>query len=492
MRVKLEVCQGPVTGQVLRLRQPDCVVLGRAADSPISFQRDNLVSRHHVLMQFCPPHCKLLDLRSKHGVEVNGVRFWGRRSGGSMPVEQAPGLFLRNGDTLKIGESTLIVSISKPTAAGNDVGEITGEHVFFQDPSPTSEMRAFLEATGSQGMSVFAQTPALAEPAPETPVEMNESFALPEAVEFDGYIIEKTLGQGTLGKVYRAVERDTGERVVIKTQHPRQLPDLVQIQRFQAWQDFVGHVRHPNLANVRRYGRQAHTFYTVYDYVDGLRFDHFLRSQGGQLPVDTALGIMLPILHGLAHAHAAQREPFRALVHNHLHPKHILLVARDDGSWHPVLCELGLSKAFEGIGLSDLTDSSQLVGAPEYWPREYVSHYRHLHPATDVFALAAIFYRAMTGEWIRRGFPEMRHRCRAQRREPTVADFFAVMVRTPATPIREHLAQLPRALARVFDRALLEPVVARSRRREVLARTRYPDAGAFRRALLEAVRQCVA
>jgi len=55
---------------------------------------------------------------------------------------------------------------------------------------------------------------------------------------------------------------------------------------------------------------------------------------------------------------------------------------------------------FEAADFTDITASGDVFGTPVYWPREQITHYKYLSPATDVFSIAAVFYEMLTG----RGF----------------------------------------------------------------------------------------
>jgi serine/threonine protein kinase len=138
-----------------------------------------------------------------------------------------------------------------------------------------------------------------------------------------------------------------------------------------------------------------------------------------------------------------------------------------------------------------MTMPGQICGTPLYWPREQITHYKYLYPATDVFSMAATFYRVLTAEYIREGFREMLAECEDSRRQPGLADYLTAIAANRVVPIRQRDPRLPPPIAQVLDRALAEPEVPgdENRMRAVLAETRFADATAFRGALMTAAAQ---
>jgi class 3 adenylate cyclase len=132
-----------------------------------------------------------------------------------------------------------------------------------------------------------------------------------------------------------------------------------------------------------------------------------------------------------------------------------------------------------------------VLGTPVYWPREQITHYRYLNPASDVFSLAAVFYEMLTGTWVREGFQELFDKCRKLGRLPSISDYMLLISNNPPVPLRQRDPNIPEPVARVIDRALREQEIPHdiARLHTMLQTLRYPDAGAFREALIQAVQQ---
>ena len=230
--------------------------------------------------------------------------------------------------------------------------------------------------------------------------------------------------------------------------------------------------------------------------MDGINLSEFIQSRGGRVSIDEAAPILLGILDGLAYAHRARivlqtaegkRQVYEGIVHRDLSPQNILL-ARERDIWIPKITDFKLSKSFESAGITNITNPENILGTLMYWPREQLIYYKHLNSATDVFSIAAVFYEMLTGSWVREGFQELFDKCKQHGRLPGISDYTDVITTHPPIPICERNPNILKPLANVIDRALREKEIPHdnTKMQEVLNELRYPDAGAFRDALLKA------
>lgn len=151
---------------------------------------------------------------------------------------------------------------------------------------------------------------------------------------------------------------------------------------------------------------------------------------------------MVQTLKGLQFAHD------QGIVHRDLKPQNLLLQQAERG-WMVRIADFGLAKSFEQAGLSGMTATGTAAGTPGFMPREQLTNYRHLDPASDVWSIAATFYSLLTG-CVPREFP------------PGV-DPIRVVLQHPPVPIRERDPSIPAELAAVFDRALEDDLSKRYR-----------------------------
>ncbi|MDY0094537.1 MAG: protein kinase [Candidatus Vecturithrix sp.] len=452
MKVELQVIAGPAAGQQFTFDKPDCFLFGRSEEAHISLPNDPYVSRQHFLLEISPPDCKLRDLNSKNGVFVNGIRYGGRKP--PIPgIQQAPNgvreVHLKDRDEIIIGDTRICISI---------------EHV-------------------SEGSANRRTIPQITAEVPKIP----------------GYRIEQTLDQGKMGVVYKASEHATGATVALKIVSSRTVFDSDKIRQFQQELEVLSQLRHQHIARLLRYGQIDGKFYFVSEYVDGMNVAQLCETRGGTLSLAEAVPLMLGILDGLAYAHRVKitihtpqgtDRVFRGIVHQDLKPQNIL-VTHQKGAWCAKITDFGLSKAFEASGLTNITSPDQILRAPIYWPREQITHYTHPVPASDVFAIAAVFYEMLTGHWVRDGFHELLHKMAQHGKLPSISDYFQVILANPAIPIRHRCQNIPEPLANVLDRALRESAIPQNpvKMNEMLRHLRYSDAQELRNALMQAFQE---
>ena len=549
MRVEIKITAGPAKGQVFVFEEPDRFLFGRAADARVSLPNDPYVSRQHFLLEISPPECRVTDLESKNGLFVNGIRYGGKKSP-RPDVAQAPNgvqtTYLNDGDEVVVGDTRMKVVIQTdlfcvecgkkiPPAdkdeflfVGNTYlcGSCRQEHVAARrapaNIAPPIEIadsgkyvvhcircqRDVTEEAGARG-----QIPGAAyvckvcrEKEAVSPLELIEKMLNAAVVQkapdgsptIQGYHIEKKIARGGMGVVYKATEQRTGRPVAIKTMLPHVAANPDGVRTFQREIEVNRQLTHPNIVQLIEHGNAQGTFYLVLEFIDGTDLYQLIKSKGGRLELREAAPLILQTLAGLAYAHQAalqmeiadgQIKTFTGVVHRDLKPQNILL-ARQGTQWTPKIADFGTAKSFESAGLTDMTVPGDVLGTPMYWPREQITHYKYLTPATDVFSIAAVFYEALTGVWVREGFEEMFARCKQQKRAPSISDYMKVIAGNPTIPIRKRNPDLPEAVASVLDRALREAEVPHdeTKMREILAKLRYPDAWMFREELARALK----
>ncbi len=174
-------------------------------------------------------------------------------------------------------------------------------------------------------------------------------------------------------------------------------------------------------------------------------------GRGGKLPLDEALTIVLQALDGLAYAHTLEVPSVlpaggagghtSGFVHRDIKPSNILL-SGSGGARLTKVGDFGLSKAFDQAGLSGLTRTGSVGGTVAFMARQQIVSYKFAKPEVDVWAIAASLYNMLTGA-LPRDFPAGR-------------DQIAVVLDSPAVPIRQRDRSVPRRLAAVIDEALVE------------------------------------
>lgn len=228
------------------------------------------------------------------------------------------------------------------------------------------------------------------------------SNALPAGFELEGYRLVDVLGSGGFGITYSAVESLTGRKVAIKEFMPHGVavrdtngvavrvddaPEAANyeygVSSFRREAQTLVTFRHPNIVSVLRYFEANNTAYLVMEHEEGHSLSKLI--YGRDVMSEAQLrSLLMPILDGLEAVHNA------GFLHRDLKPDNIYV--RQDGS--PVLIDFGSARQ----AISEKTRSLTTVLTPGYAPLEQYSSHGNQGPWTDIYALAACLYLAVTGK----------------------------------------------------------------------------------------------
>jgi len=219
----------------------------------------------------------------------------------------------------------------------------------------------------------------------------------------DRYRIDKALGHGGFGVTYVAEDLTLKVPVAVKEYLPLQLATrMAGYTRISVYggeardrfdyglKRFLDEARavakfahHPNIVSVRDYFEANGTAYLVMEYVEGITFHQFLHQQGGKISPAQAKGILLPIISALQEVHQA------GLLHRDISPDNIYLTKSG-----PVkLLDFGAARYYMG----EHSQSLSIILKTGFAPEEQYRPSGRQGAWTDVYALAATFYRAITG-----------------------------------------------------------------------------------------------
>jgi serine/threonine protein kinase len=270
-----------------------------------------------------------------------------------------------------------------------------------------------------------------------------------------GYVLDKVLGKGGMGVVYRARSKENAtDSIALKVILTDSVADENVVKRVLREIGIGLDLSHKRVVRVLAHGSIGNLFYVAMELCDGGSLERLLKRHGGRLPMDKAIRLMAMCLEGLEYLHQ------RNLVHRDLKPANILLQKGRDGKLHPKISDFGLAKCFELAGLSGMTATGYFGGSWHYMPREQMTNFKFVGPVSDVWSFGATFYEVLTGQRARE-FPPKR-------------DPIQVVLQDDAVPIQTRDPSIPRPLAEIIDRALASD-----------PEHRYPDAGAMRRALAQ-------
>jgi predicted Ser/Thr protein kinase len=202
----------------------------------------------------------------------------------------------------------------------------------------------------------------------------------------DRYELGEILGRGGMGEIYAGRRLSDGVEVAVKILHARLADDDTALERFRREADAASRLPGERIARILDSGRALYHGepFIVMERLRGEDLGALLRREGRLAP-PTVVRIVGEIAAGLEAAHAA------GIVHRDLKPQNIFLTT--DGSVR--LLDFGISK-MQGAG-ETLTQAFEVLGTPGFLAPEQAIGDLKVGPATDVFALGAIVYRALTG-----------------------------------------------------------------------------------------------
>ncbi len=205
------------------------------------------------------------------------------------------------------------------------------------------------------------------------------------------YLLEACLGVGGMGEVYRATNVSLGRKVAIKVLGRDMVDNEDDVMRFLREARAAAAVRHPNVVDVLDVARDDDgTPFIVQELLSGEDLEHYARSRGGQLPVEEALEILIPVAEAVAVAHR------RDVVHRDLKPANIFL-AREGTRITPKVLDFGAC-LFPTMGGVDAKERRMLIGTPHYMAPEQVNDRAGVDARADVWALGVILWELLVGE----------------------------------------------------------------------------------------------
>jgi eukaryotic-like serine/threonine-protein kinase len=258
------------------------------------------------------------------------------------------------------------------------------------------------------------------------------------------YRVECILGEGGMGTVYKAWDKELERTVALKLVRRDLTRDPNVSQRFKQELLLASKISHRNILRIHDLGDgPGDTRFISMAYVEGQDLSQLLRKEG-KLPLPRALNIAHQFCAALDAAHA------EGVVHRDLKPQNILIDQHD----HIYVSDFGLAKSLE----SDLgmTQTGQFLGTPRYMSPEQ-AEIKPVDHRSDLYAFGLILCELVTGD-----LP-------FERAESTMQMMYQRVHKAPKDP-KQLNPDLPEYLARIIQKCLERDVTLRYQSaREILA-----------------------
>jgi eukaryotic-like serine/threonine-protein kinase len=263
-----------------------------------------------------------------------------------------------------------------------------------------------------------------------------------------GFKIEKILGRGGMGVVFKAHELTLNRKIALKVLASRLSASAEFLQRFKREAQVIASLKHANIVDILSYGEEQGLHFFAMEYIKGKDLREILK-ENPLMPYEEALNIVRQVADALSEAGS------KGVVHRDIKPSNIMI----DSMGRAYVTDFGVA-CFEESS-EKLTQTGLFLGTPEYASPEQAKGLA-LDVRSDIYSLGAVLYRMLSG------------------RPPVSGDSpLAVMVKISTeavTPIAQINPSVPKPIC-----ALIEKMMAKE------VKERYPSP----KALLEDIDRCL-
>jgi serine/threonine protein kinase len=241
------------------------------------------------------------------------------------------------------------------------------------------------------------------------------------------FVVEKFLGGGAMGAVYRAHQVSLDKKIALKVMHRSLATDEAFVMRFHREARAASKLDHPNSMRVVDFGEEPDgLLYIAMEYLEGRDLFRVIHEDW-PLSNDRIADVLMQALAAIAVAHD------QGVIHRDLKPENVMILRgkNDEGRDGDVVkvCDFGIAKITEGDEPSStatpgnpaarkLTTQGLVVGTPEYMSPEQARGEK-LDPRSDLYSLGIMLYQLLTG------------------RTPFVAD-------SPLAVVLKHISEVPK------------------------------------------------
>lgn len=294
--------------------------------------------------------------------------------------------------------------------------------------------RAAHEAGTPTVMMAGTDTDVARKPAPD---DGDLSKVPVELAEHPRYRVQKVIGRGGMGIVYKAEHRMMQRPVALKVINRRFIANSEAIERFHQEVRAAAQLSHPNIVGAFDAEQAGNLHFLVMEYVEGKSLAQWVQ-QRGPLTIVQACNATRQICQGLQHAHE------RGMTHRDIKPQNLMLAKNGKIK----ILDFGLARfEREQIAVSptaptesELTAFGTLLGTPDYMAPEQATDARLADARSDIFSLGSTLYFLLTG------------------RSPFEAGSFTAMiskgVQREMVPLTSLRKDLPKELVTIVERMM--------------------------------------
>jgi hypothetical protein len=370
LKKRLVVIDGADQGHIFVLPEAGITTVGHSAKHADVILHDLYVARIHCEIRIEGESVVVVHVQGQKGTLING-----------QPISRQE---LRIGDVLRVGNSHMrleVVSAEQIAKEQAEAAKATEESDYevVEAVEDDEEAVELVEAADEDD-----QTHALPHAA------VDELLKL-EGETLGHFRIEKLLGRGQSGVVFRSVDGRNNHPVALKIlspDFPKTEPELV---RFAKALKVVPQLHHAHLLTVFGAGKTGAYCWIAREHVEGESVARLMQRLREEDKLDWTracrvalhLGKVLYFLHG------------HKVTHGNLTPRNILVRSADKAT---KLADLMLNQALEGSGLQKAILGRKMLAELPYLPPEQSDPHDPVTPAGDIYALGGVLYGLLTGQ----------------------------------------------------------------------------------------------
>ncbi len=226
------------------------------------------------------------------------------------------------------------------------------------------------------------------------PATIVHSDVQPIKRKIGDYSVIRELGRGGMGVVYLARQESLNRHVALKVIPAGPDASPSDLKRFRLEAETAAALTHPNIVSIYDTGEADGVAYVAMEYVPGgTLHDQIYKNP---LPPSDAAAIVESLARAVECAHE------KGIIHRDIKPSNILLSPKgepcrdkSDLPWIPKVADFGLAKK---IDTPAITGTNVVMGTPNYMsPEQAQGLQQRVGPSTDIYALGAVLYEALTG-----------------------------------------------------------------------------------------------
>ena len=277
-----------------------------------------------------------------------------------------------------MAESAKFRSEDQPTEAGFSL------HTLTKDGSSSSNV-----PSSSDSPTVLSHIPSASNSSSNSPMSLggvssdSPASLRPGMVLGARYAILEVIGQGGMGAVYKAEDRELNRFVALKVIRPELASDPSMLQRFKQEILLASKISNRNVIRIYDLGEADGIKFITMEFIEGKDLRALIREKKKFTP-EEAVDVVQQMCIALDATHSI------GVIHRDLKPQNVM----QDGSGRILVMDFGLARTLQ---LGGLTQTGALVGTMEYMSPEQALG-KDLDQRSDIFAIGLIFYELLTGK----------------------------------------------------------------------------------------------